>query len=48
MTVNVVPEPEMLLELQSKVRYPFVSIFICPGLQTSFVPIMVKRFGAAR
>ena len=48
MTVNTVPEPEMLLALQSKLRKPFESVAACPGLQTSFVPIMVNRFGAAR
>ena len=48
MIVRLVPEPEMLLALQSKVRKPFESVFACPGLQKSFVPIMVNRFGATR
>ncbi len=47
-TFNVVPEPKVVLVLQFKVRKPFEIVVACPGLQKSFVPIMVKRFGAAK
>ena len=47
-TVNTVPEPEMVLRLQSIVRKPFESVVACPGVQTSFVPSIVNRLGTTR
>ena len=47
-TVNVFPEPETVLAPQSKVRKPLEIVVACPGLQLSFDPNMVNRFGATR
>ena len=47
-TVNVFPEPETVLAPQSKVRKLLEIVVACPGLQISFDPNMVNRFGAAR
>ena len=41
-TVNVVPDPEALLELQFKVRFPSESVAACPELQFPLAPIMVN------
>ena len=44
--VNVVPDPEALLELQFKVSLPSESVAACPGLQFPLAPINVNWFVA--
>ena len=41
-TVNVVPEPEVLLVLQFKVRLPSEIVVACPGVQRLLVPCMLN------
>ena len=41
-TVNVVPEPKVVLVLQFKVRKPFEIVVACPGVQRLLVPTMLN------